>query len=176
MHKVTLTIVSVASVVVGLLAMQAMRGGTSTVLKPSDLASLSKSESRERIRVAGRVISTGMSYQVEPKLELLFSITDPGAKQDNAKYNQATPDKTSQSPLATNQIPVVSIPVLYNGIKPDMFSEGRDVIIDGDFRNGRLEAVKLLTQCPSKYQPPKPTDSKTSSTATTSATADNLTK
>jgi cytochrome c-type biogenesis protein CcmE len=143
-NRVTLTIVLVAITVIALLARQAMVGGTSAVLKPSELHALGASGSRERIRVAGRVIAEGMSYQVEPNLELKFSITDPIAK-------PAADATSTPSPITP-----ASIPVIYHGIKPDMFSEGRDVIIDGDFKNGQLEAVKLLTQCPSKYEPPKP--------------------
>ena len=37
-----------------------------------------------------------------------------------------------------------------------MFTAGRDVIIDGEYKDGVLQAQKLLTQCPSKYEPPSP--------------------
>ena len=45
-----------------------------------------------------------------------------------------------------------SVPVAYNGILPDMFAEGRDVIVEGNFTAGTLEAHTLLTSCPSKYE------------------------
>jgi cytochrome c-type biogenesis protein CcmE len=44
------------------------------------------------------------------------------------------------------------VPVTYNGILPDMFAEGRDVIVEGTFVGGTLEAHTLLTSCPSKYE------------------------
>jgi cytochrome c-type biogenesis protein CcmE len=37
-----------------------------------------------------------------------------------------------------------------------MFQAGRDVLIDGDFKNGTIVAAKLQTQCPSKYEPAMP--------------------
>lgn len=44
------------------------------------------------------------------------------------------------------------IVVKYNGILPDMFAEGRDVIVEGHVRNDVFEADTLLTTCPSKYE------------------------
>jgi cytochrome c-type biogenesis protein CcmE len=45
------------------------------------------------------------------------------------------------------------VDVLYNGILPDMFAEGRDVIVEGSYsRAGTLHARTLLTSCPSKYE------------------------
>lgn len=53
------------------------------------------------------------------------------------------------------------INVTYNGLKPDMFEPARDVLIDGVLKstaNGGffIEAHSILTQCPSKYEPPTP--------------------
>ena len=88
-----------------------------------------------RVRVGGRVAPLPIEYNVEPQLRLAFTIED--MKSDAAR-----------------------IPVVYEGLKPDMFAPGRDVIIDGDFKGGVLYASKLLTQCPSKYEPPKVTEGK----------------
>lgn len=49
-----------------------------------------------------------------------------------------------------------SVPVVYQGLRPDMFAVGRDVIIDGEFKDGVVFASSLLTQCPSKYEAPSP--------------------
>ena len=48
------------------------------------------------------------------------------------------------------------VPVVYKGLKPDMFAAGRDVLIDGDYIGGSIQAAKLQTQCPSKYEPVVP--------------------
>ncbi len=46
-----------------------------------------------------------------------------------------------------------AIPVQYSGILPDMFAEGRDVIVEGKYlREGVLRAQTIMTSCPSKYE------------------------
>ena len=52
--------------------------------------------------------------------------------------------------------PVHSVPVRYQGILPDMFTEGRDVIVEGLYSPTHvLEAKTIMTSCPSKYEPEK---------------------
>lgn len=46
-----------------------------------------------------------------------------------------------------------TVRVAYNGIVPDMFAEGRDVIIEGRYADGMLHAQQIMTSCPSKYEP-----------------------
>ena len=49
------------------------------------------------------------------------------------------------------------VDVAYHGLLPDMFAEGRDVIVEGTYsRSGTLHARTLLTSCPSKYEPEAP--------------------
>ena len=138
-----------------LVVYQATRTSASLVAKPSDLAS-STDTTLSRVRVAGRVTQDQIEYQLEPSIRLSFSISDPPPKTGDTK----TGDKPlSEPPSATTPvgvIPVSVIPVVYEGIKPDMFAAGRDVLIDGEFKGGVLYAHKLLTQCPSKYEPPSP--------------------
>lgn len=136
MNRVFFSLVFVALVVGALLVYQASQVGTSDVLLPSKLASDQVGQSVPRIRVAGRVSTDPISYSVEPGFELRFTVVDPGTKELGAGL----------------------LPVVYRGVKPDMFASGRDVIMDGNFSEGELEATKLLTQCPSKYEAPKPTD------------------
>jgi len=45
------------------------------------------------------------------------------------------------------------IPVSYRGIMPDMFSEGREVVVEGRFDGHGLAARQIMTSCPSKYEP-----------------------
>jgi cytochrome c-type biogenesis protein CcmE len=43
--------------------------------------------------------------------------------------------------------------VAYNGVLPDMFADGRDVIVEGTYAHeGPFHARTLLTSCPSKYE------------------------
>ena len=110
--------------------LQAMGMGTSQVLLPSEAIALERP--MKRIRVAGRVSTKEVRYQVEPEFKLEFEIYDPEGQDSK------------------------TLPVTYAGIKPDMFASGRDVIIDGEINDNQLIANQLLTQCPSKYEPPTP--------------------
>ena len=132
MNRVFLSIIAVVVTIVGLLVFQMTRSTSSSVLLPSDLAQHQSTDGTlSRIRVGGRVTEDPIEYQLEPRTELKFSIADPG---ENGP----------------------SVQVAYQGLKPDMFASGRDVIIDGEFRDGTLYASTLLAQCPSKYEPPNP--------------------
>jgi cytochrome c-type biogenesis protein CcmE len=44
------------------------------------------------------------------------------------------------------------MPVTYRGIKPGNFKDAISIVAIGPYRDGRLEAEKLLVKCPSKYQ------------------------
>lgn len=46
-----------------------------------------------------------------------------------------------------------SVPVRYSGVVPDPFREEREVIVDGELRNGTFVAERdsLVTKCPSKF-------------------------
>lgn len=47
-----------------------------------------------------------------------------------------------------------SVSVRYKGLLPDMFAEGRDVVVEGPETPGGAEfqATNVLTSCPSKYE------------------------
>jgi cytochrome c-type biogenesis protein CcmE len=45
------------------------------------------------------------------------------------------------------------VPVAYKGILPDMFSEGREVVVEGRYEVPGLRAKQIMTSCPSKYEP-----------------------
>jgi cytochrome c-type biogenesis protein CcmE len=44
------------------------------------------------------------------------------------------------------------MPVSYGGIKPANFKDAISIVAIGRYRDGRIEAEKLLVKCPSKYQ------------------------
>lgn len=116
----------------GLLLIYATTTTTAQVLLPSDLARAPE-RARYRLRIGGQVADAAVTYTLEPEIKLTFRVQDHGK-------------------------PELSVPVVFHDLKPDMFAPGRDVLIDGDFNNGVLEAHTLLTQCPSKYEPPSPGD------------------
>jgi len=55
-------------------------------------------------------------------------------------------------PDARTSINSEGLPVHFTGVVPDMFAEGRDVIVEGKYSHGTLEAHTLMTSCPSKYE------------------------
>ena len=79
------------------------------------------------VRIAGRVRPGSMNWNADTR-DLRFTLDDI----------------TGQG----------SLDVHYNGILPDMFSEGRDVIVEGpSIDAATFVASTVLTSCPSKYQP-----------------------
>jgi cytochrome c-type biogenesis protein CcmE len=44
------------------------------------------------------------------------------------------------------------MPVVYKGIRPGNFKDAISIVAIGRYREGRIEAEKLLVKCPSKYQ------------------------
>ena len=47
-----------------------------------------------------------------------------------------------------------NIAVIYDGLMPDAFAGGREVVVEGTYRHAEraLHASKLVTKCPSKYE------------------------
>ncbi len=130
MGKIFISLVSLFIVVGAALIYSSTAGTSSLVLMPSELVAKAEAKDLRRIRIGGRVVDP-ISYQTEPTMVLRFSVKDPkGGAQ--------------------------IVPVVYEGLKPDMFAAGRDVLIDGDFVGGTVRAAKLQTQCPSKYEPAVP--------------------
>lgn len=135
MNRKFYILIGVALVVAILLIVNGVKSTASLVFVPSEMISQSsKSGNLSRIRLAGRVSDKPIDYKTEPNIELRFTVEDPPGYASGA------------------------LPVVYRGLKPDMFQSGRDVIIDGAFTDGVLVASSLLTQCPSKYEPPSPND------------------
>ncbi len=131
MNKRFLSLLLIIAAIAGGLIFQGTRSAASLVLEPTDLIAKGTNASLQRIRVGGKVADQEINYQLQPEIILAFNV-------ENTKN------------------PSGSVPVVYKGLKPDMFAPGRDVIIDGDFEGGVFKATKLLTQCPSKYEPPVP--------------------
>jgi cytochrome c-type biogenesis protein CcmE len=130
MGRIFISLVAFFIVVGGVLVYQATQGTSSLVLMPSELLAQAHAKDLPRIRVGGRVVDP-IQYQTEPFFLLKFSIEDPKGGAGR-------------------------VPVEYRGLKPDMFQAGRDVLVDGDFVAGGIQAAKLQTQCPSKYEPVVP--------------------
>lgn len=50
----------------------------------------------------------------------------------------------------------VTLPVVYNGIVPDTFRAGIQVVAEGHLVNGVFQADNVLAKCPSKFQSATP--------------------
>ena len=44
------------------------------------------------------------------------------------------------------------VPVAFQGILPDMFAEGREVVVEGRDEGTVFRARQVMTSCPSKYE------------------------
>jgi len=131
MGRVFISLVALFIVIGGVLVFQATKGTSSLVLTPSELRTKAAGRDLLRVRVGGKVAEP-IEYQTEPRMILRFAVQDP---------------KGETAAAST---------VVYEGLKPDMFAAGRDVLIDGDYVGGTIRALKLQTQCPSKYEPALP--------------------
>ncbi len=93
-----------------------------------ELMSQNVSYTGEGLKVKGNVVNGSIQRDPEDFLKVRFSIEE---KESNLK-------------------------VVYNGVTPDMFADGREVVVEGTLTNdGVFHADTLLTSCPSKYEAEK---------------------
>jgi cytochrome c-type biogenesis protein CcmE len=93
-----------------------------------ELLSRDPSVPQDRVRLGGTVVPGSVTWDGSHQ-HLRFAVTD-GAK---------------------------SIPVRYSGIVPDIFREGRQVVVEGRITpDGAFAATTLLAKCPTKYNPADP--------------------
>ena len=95
----------------------------------------------QALRVAGRVKPGSISWDART-LTLAFAIT-------------SIPDPDASGIQSAAAVRPASFHIVCIGQpKPDMFAEGRDVIVEGRLRPGNeIAATQVLTSCPSKYVP-----------------------
>ena len=150
---ISLIILAVSGALVMILS--ATSGSSSEVLSPSEVIRRLDSEI-PRLRVVGRVAPGEFKYSVEP-VRLEFQVVDrPGESphKDQSKQSFKTSSVDSDSETSTG----VQLTVIYDNLKPDMFAAGRDILVDGELRDGVVYASSLMTQCPSKYEPEDPAE------------------
>lgn len=82
-------------------------------------------DNEESVRISGKVVDGSIDWNAE-KILLRFKISD----------NKAT------------------MPVVYNGSKPEDFRDGKDLTVEGKYgSDGVFYASHILMKCPSKYEP-----------------------
>ena len=90
----------------------------------NELKEIAQTSKQERFRLGGRVQEGSIVRDENNQLSISFILEQDGA----------------------------TLPVSYHKIVPDMFKEGIDVIVEGKYVNGRLEADNLMTKCASRYE------------------------
>lgn len=123
----------VSAVAVSVLIGYAVRSTSKKVVTVEELIA---GPSRGNVRLGARVV--GDIRHSESPARVDFAVREPGPGGD---------DKPR-------------VMVTYFGVMPPSLKEDRDVILEGDYEHsgagGQFVAKHLLTQCPSKYEPPKP--------------------
>lgn len=112
---------------VGVLVYTAVDQTKMYMLTVSEFLGAKTAYSGTTVRIAGRVRPGSMDWNADTR-DLRFTLDDITGKG--------------------------ALDVHYNGILPDMFSEGRDVIVEGpSITADTFVASAVLTSCPSKYEP-----------------------
>ncbi len=84
---------------------------------------MAQGPSDRMVRVSGLVVGDTIDWDPQ-RMTLQFELADEGA----------------------------NLPVLYEGVRPDMFADGAQAVVEGKYAtSGVLEATDLLLKCPSKY-------------------------
>ena|SRR2546427_4246974 len=128
MNKASLRLVLITIAVIGSVAYLILSGVKQTGLHymtVAELARLSEAPPAGGFRLDGKVAAGSVVYdQRAPRLQ--FRMTDG----DEA------------------------IGVVYEGLMPDAFAAGREVVVEGVYKHDdkTLHASKLVTKCPSKYE------------------------
>ena len=114
---------------VGALITTATQSSAKAVVTVADLKA--SNTARQAIRLGARLADEHIATKTHPDFLLRFIVTDIASSEGR-------------------------LPVVYHGIMPDTLAVGRDVILEGDFDGKQFVAKSVLTQCPSKYEPPLP--------------------
>jgi cytochrome c-type biogenesis protein CcmE len=83
------------------------------------------------------------SAEPDRSYELTGRVVDGSISREGGRLRFAVRDRAGHT----------AIPVLYEGVVPDPFREGREVIVEGRVVGGTLVADRdsLVTKCPSKF-------------------------
>jgi len=137
--KKLLILILVSVLGFGTIIFSASRSAAREVVTVSELVASGVPASN--VRLGARVSSRQIDYDTSgTKFKVGFKVIDIPKKESPSDRVGAASD---------------TISVLYYGIKPDTLQPGRDVILEGSFGPEKVfTASTLLTQCPSKYEPP----------------------
>ena len=111
--------------VIGYLIYAGVRDTRMYYLTPSEIIEMGEEARNTGIRLGGIVEAGSISWN-EQELLLAFRVIDGES----------------------------SIPVVYQGVVPDTFENGVEIVVEGKYTDdGLFKAELLLPKCPSKYEP-----------------------
>jgi cytochrome c-type biogenesis protein CcmE len=118
-----IVVMLVVTAAVGYLVYSGIRETMVYYLTVSELIQQTPSTSEEGVRVGGKVLEGSVTW--DPKaLKLKFVLGDKAQ----------------------------SLPVVYEGVVPDSFKQGQEVIIEGRYAGPMFVASQIMPTCPSKYE------------------------
>lgn len=99
--------------------------------------------------------TTAVYYRTVPELKAM----GPTAAQQQVRVGGFVADGSTQRDSASGELRFTvrdandTMPVVYRGVVPDIFADGREVVIEGKLgQDGVFQAQTLLTKCPSKME------------------------
>ena len=114
-------------IAIGFLSYTGFQSSATYYFTVSELIEQGSSIHGEQVRVNGQIVP-GSVEQEPGELTLMFTITE-GRE---------------------------SLPVVYQGVVPDSFQVGGDIVVEGSIDSGGIfQATTLMPKCPSKYVPAK---------------------
>ena len=110
--------------VIGYLIFTSIQGSTAPYLTVTELQNRGSSVYERNVRVTGEIQGESIDWNARD-LILQFEIADEGGR----------------------------LPVVYKGLRPDMFQDGAEAVVEGRYtEGGTFEAHNLMLKCPSKYE------------------------
>jgi cytochrome c-type biogenesis protein CcmE len=110
--------------VIGYLIFTSIQGSTAPYLTVTELQSRGSSIYEQNVRLTGVIQSESIDWNAQD-LILRFEIADESGR----------------------------LPVVYKGLRPDMFQDGAQAVVEGRYtEGGTFEAHNLMLKCPSKYE------------------------
>lgn len=110
--------------VIGYLVYTGLRDTMVYYLTLDELMEQGSQASNGGVRVGGKVLEGSVVWDAKD-LKLRFTVGEDGG---------------------------TTLPVVYQGVVPDSFKQGRDVIIEGIYAGGVFTASQIMPTCPSKYE------------------------
>ncbi len=106
---------------------------------------------------AGFIGAATYYYEVSELLKQGNSIYDENVRVNGQVAPGSVQQETAGRTLKFTIIDIEgeeSLPVVYQGVVPDSFKPGNDVVVEGYFgSDGIFQAHTLMAKCPSKYVP-----------------------